>query len=368
MKFWDRQQDARSETRRLLLGFAIAVVVLVASVHWALAVAWSLMAAVLPVHLPFPAGFLTANVGVSLLLVLGGWWVETSNLRAGGVKLAKRVGARELRPSLSHAEQRLSNIVDELCIAAHMPRPQVMVMPRIDAINAFAAGWDESDAVVAVTQGALDYLTREEMQGMVAHELSHLHEGDTRLKMRLAGMVFGLELVYNFGDTLRERRGLAWWFGSAIMVAGFAGWLTGRLLKAAVSRQREYLADARAVQWTRSRDGIGGVLRKVMAQRMRTPAGHAEAPACTGLAYPALQHMLLVDVDGSRRMERWLDTHPTLADRVQRVYGRRMQPLPAVPVTVAWEPAHHDGKADGHAGAEGGATIASQVDPFARWG
>ncbi len=73
--------------------------------------------------------------------------METSNLRAGGVKLAKRVGARELRPSLSHAEQRLSNIVDELCIAAHMPRPQVMVMPRIDAINAFAAGWDESDAV-----------------------------------------------------------------------------------------------------------------------------------------------------------------------------------------------------------------------------
>ena len=371
MKFWDHQQNARSETRRLLLGFAIAIVVLVAAVHVALVVAWSLMAAVLPVHLPFPAGFLAANVGVSLLLVLGGWWVETSNLRAGGVKLARRVGARELRPSLSHAEQRLSNIVDELCIAAHMPRPQVMVMPRIDAINAFAAGWDESDAVLAVTQGALDYLTREEMQGMVAHELSHLHEGDTRLKMQLAGMVFGLELVYNFGDTLRERGGLAWWFGSAIMGAGFAGWLTGRLLKAAVSRQREYLADARAVQWTRSRDGLGGVLRKVMAQRRDTPAGYGQQPVRAGLAHPALQHMLLVDVDGRSRMERWLDTHPTLADRVQRVYGRRMQPLPAVPVTVAWEPAHHDGTADGHGGAAacspGAATIASQVDPFARF-
>jgi heat shock protein HtpX len=226
MKFWDHQEDARSETRRLLLGFGVAVAVLVIAVHAALVVAWWLMAALLPVHLPFPAGFLAANVGVSLMLVLGGWWVETSNLRAGGVKLAKRVGARELRPSLSHAEQRLSNIVDELCIAAHIPRPEIMVMPRTDAINAFAAGWDESDAVVAVTQGALDYLNREEMQGMVAHELSHLHEGDTRLKMQLAGMVFGLELVYNFGDTLRERRGLAWWFGSAIMLAGFAGWLT----------------------------------------------------------------------------------------------------------------------------------------------
>ena len=275
MKFWDHQHSARSETRRLLFAFALAVAVLVAAVHGALVVAWLLMVAVLPVHLPFPAGFLAVNVGVSLMLVLGGWWVETSNLRAGGVKLAQRIGAREARPSVSHAEQRLCNIVQELSIAAHMPQPQVMVVPRTDAINAFAAGWDASDAVVAVTQGALDHLKREELQGMVAHELSHLHEGDTRLKMRLAGMVFGLELVYNFGDEVRERRGLAWLFGSAIMLAGFAGWLAGRMLKAAVSRQREYLADARAVQWTRSRDGLGGVLRKVMAQRRDTPPTRA---------------------------------------------------------------------------------------------
>ncbi|MNV61617.1 hypothetical protein D3C71_1541310 [compost metagenome] len=235
-------------------------------------------------------------------------------------------------------------------------------MPRADAINAFAAGWDETDAVVAVTQGALDYLNREEMQGMVAHELSHLHEGDTRLKMRLAGMVFGLELVYNFGDTMRERRGLAWWFGSAIMLAGFAGWLTGRMLKAAVSRQREYLADARAVQWTRSKEGLGGVLRKVMAQRRDTPAGYAENPTHTGLAHPAVQHMLLVDVGGGSRMERWLDTHPTLEDRVQRVYGRRMQPLPAVPVAAAPESAWRD-----EGVSPGAVSIASLVDPFARF-
>ena len=366
MKFWDHQEDARSETRRLLLGFAIAVAVLIAAVHGALVVAWWIMAALLPGNLPFPAGFLAANVGVSLMLVLGGWWVETSNLRAGGVKLAQRAGARELRPSLSHAEQRLANIVDELCIAAHMPRPQVMVMPRTDAINAFAAGWDESDAVVAVTQGALDYLNREEMQGMVAHELSHLHEGDTRLKMRLAGMVFGLELVYNFGDTMRERRGLAWWFGSAIMLAGLAGWLTGRMLKAAVSRQREYLADARAVQWTRSRDGLGGVLRKVMAQRRATPPGYEEH-SHRGLNHPSVQHMLLVDVEGLGRMERWLDTHPTLDDRVQRVYGRRMSPIKVEPLTTPPEPAARRTDGAGGSMTPGAASIASQVDPFARF-
>ena len=122
MKFWDHQHSARSETRRLLLAFALAVAVLVAAVHGALVVAWLLMVAVLPVHLPFPAGFLAVNVGVSLMLVLGGWWVETSNLRAGGVKLAQRIGAREARPSVSHAEQRLCNIVQELSIAAHMPK------------------------------------------------------------------------------------------------------------------------------------------------------------------------------------------------------------------------------------------------------
>lgn len=362
MKFWKHQSNARSETRRLLLAFALAVVVLVVAVHAALALAWLLMAAVLPVHLPFPRGFLAANVGVSLMLVLGGWWVETSNLRAGGVKLARRIGARELRPSLSHAEQRLANVVDELCIAAHMPRPQVMVMPRTDAINAFAAGWDASDAVVAVTQGALDYLNREEMQGLVAHELSHLHEGDTRLKMQLAGMVFGLELVYNFGDTVRERGGLAWWFGSAIMLAGFAGWLTGRMLKAAVSRQREFLADARAVQWTRSRDGLGGVLRKVMHQRRSVPAGYADH-SHSGLYHPSVQHMLLVDVVGIGRLEQRLDAHPSLEDRVQRVYGRRMPPLPAVPVTAAPEapPSTAAGVAPG------AVSIASLVDPFARF-
>lgn len=362
MKFWDHQDSARSETRRLLLGFALAVAVLVVAVHAALALAWVLMAAVLPGQLPFPQGFLAANVGVSLMLVLGGWWVETSNLRAGGVKLARRVGARELRPSLSHAEQRLSNIVDELCIAAHMPRPEIMVMPRADAINAFAAGWDEHDAVIAVTQGALDYLNREEMQGMVAHELSHLHEGDTRMKMQLAGMVFGLELVYNFGDTLRERRGLSWWFGSAIMLAGFAGWLTGRMLKAAVSRQREYLADARAVQWTRSRDGLGGVLRKVMAQRRDLPRGYEEH-SHKGLNHPSVQHMLLVDLGGGGRMERWLDSHPTLDERVQRLYGRQMQPIKVMPVAAGPEPAWRPE----NAGQPAGVTLASLVDPFARY-
>ena len=332
MRFFDHQQAARAETRRLLLAFVLAVILLVAAVHGALVLAWLLLAAfisaLLPVSLSFPTGFLAVNVGVSLLLVLGGWWVETSQLRAGGLRLAQRVGAREARPSVSQAEQRFCNVLDELCIAGGVARPQPVVLARADAINAFAAGWDEHDAVIAVTQGALDQLTREELQGMVAHELSHLREGDTRLKMQLAGMVYGLELVYNFGDTVRERGGLGTLFGSAIMGAGFAGWLAGRMLKAAVSRQREFLADARAVQWTRSRDGLGGVLRKVMTQRRD---GAMQRLGRSGIDHPALQHMLLVEAGADGPWADWLASHPTLAQRVRRIYGRPMGPLPLAP-------------------------------------
>ncbi|GAA4001427.1 hypothetical protein GCM10022279_26710 [Comamonas faecalis] len=340
MRFWDRQDAARTRTRRLLLAFALAVVLLLVAVHAALVLAWLLLRMALGFDLPFPAGFLATNVGVSLMLVLGGWWIETSNLSAGGVELARRVGAREARPGISHADQRLCNVVDELCIAAQMSRPQAMVLPRVTAINAFAAGWDESDAVVAVSQGALDWLTREQLQGMVAHELSHLHEGDTRLNMQLAGMVFGLELIFNFGDTVRERGGLAWWFGSAIMVAGSAGWLAGRLLKAAVSRQREYLADARAVQWTRSRDGLGGTLRKVMAQQQTLAGQRTTATAGNAaLAHHAVQHMLLVELPGwDGRWRHYLDSHPSLQERVRAIYGRAMGPLPLVAASEAPEP------------------------------
>jgi Zn-dependent protease with chaperone function len=323
MRFFELQDEARARTTRLLLLFALAVGATVAGVHYALAASWWLLTLLMPVHLGEPPLFLAVNIGVTLLLVLGGWWIETSNLqRAGGAeRLARRIGAREARPSTSHAEQRLCNIVDEVCIAAHMPRPTVMVLPRHQAINAFATGWSEDDAVVAVTQGALDLLTRDELQGLVAHECSHIHEGDTRLNMQLHGMVAGLELVWGFGDAVRERPGVARVFGSAIMAVGSIGWIAGRCLQASVSRQREFLADARAVQWTRSRDGLGGVLRKAMTQRAHA-AGMPSEPAWPATALHLLLLGHLAEKGG------WFDAHPPLAARIQRIYGRRMAPLP----------------------------------------
>lgn len=326
--FWDRQADARQRSRRLLLGFVLCVALCLAVVHGGLTLAWWLL-----FHgWPYPRGFVLANVGMTLFLIIGGWWLEHEAMRAGGRKLAQRIGARALQPDRHADEHQLHNIVQEMCVAAHMLPPQVVVLARADAINAFAAGWEPEDAILAVTQGALDYLSREELQGLVAHELSHLKEGDTRLNMQMAGMVYGLELIYNFGQALREHAGpLGRWFGMAVMAAGWIGWFSGQVLKAAVSRQREWLADARALQWTRSRDGLGGVLRKVLYQREQAEqaARHwrAQPHSHTGLYHPLVQHMLLVEVPEHSRLEHWLDAHPPLEQRIARVYGRRMSSL-----------------------------------------
>ena len=330
MKFFEFQRNARGQTRRLLCWFAIMVVLLVLAVNAVMALAWWLTVAG---YLGYPSHFFAVNTGVVLLFVLGGWWMETSNLEGGGVKLAQRLGAREARPSQSADEQRYVNIVNELAIAAQMRAPQAMVLARESSINAFATGWGEQDAVVAVTQGALDALTREEMQGLVAHELSHIREGDTRLNMRLAGMVFGLEMIYRMGQAMirpddRGRRHLWLILGFAVMSVGWLGWLAGHALQAAVSRQREHLADARAIQWTRNRDGLGRVLRKILGQLR-------EHGAIVTLDQPTVQHMLLVSGE-SGWVGRWLDSHPPLPDRIARIYGGRM---PALPVLQGREPA-----------------------------
>lgn len=324
MRFFEFQRDARGQTRRLLFWFAVMVLALVFLINAVLALAWTLTWGG---AFGFPRHFFLVNTGVTLLFVLGGWWVETSNLQGGGVVLAQRLGAREARPSGNPDEQRFANVVQELSIAAGMRAPQAMVLPREDGINAFATGWDVDDAVVAVTRGALEGLTREEMQGLVAHELSHIREGDTRLNMRLAGMVFGLEMIYRLGQSLmapdeKGRRHLATLLGVAIMAVGWLGWLAGHALQAAMSRQREFLADARAVQWTRNREGLGRVLRKALGQSAE------DADSSSGVGNPLVQHMLLVS--GERgRWGRWLDSHPPLTQRIERIYGGKMPALQA---------------------------------------
>ncbi|MDB5885985.1 MAG: peptidase Ste24p [Polaromonas sp.] len=321
MRFFEAQENARAQTLRLLVLFSLVVACLLLALNGALALTWRL---VFSASSAYPAYFFSVNTGLVLLFVLGGWWLEASVLQRGGQALARQAGAREAWPASRPAEQQLSNIVSELAIAASMRAPQAMVLPREHSINAFAAGWDETDAIVAVTQGALDRLTRDELQGLLAHEFSHLREGDTQLNMRLAGMVYGLEMVFNLGRQMcvsdeEGRHSILALPGFAVMATGSLGWLAGRALKAAVSRQREFLADARAVQFTRSKEGLGGVLRKI--------EGELAARLTGGMAHrlhPAVQHMLLVS---AAARSPWLASHPPLAERIRRIYGR---PMPAL--------------------------------------
>lgn len=325
MLMFERQREARAQTFRLVSLFLVMTVLLCLAVNAAMACLWWLLWGVWHRGMvSLPAYWFETTTGLVLLYVLGGWWLETSRIRdAGGVRFAERLGARRLNASSDFDERRFENIVHEMALASGMKRPTPMVLARENSINAFATGWDEDDAVVAVTRGALEYLTREELQGLVAHEFSHILEGDTRLSMRLAGMVMGVELIHRGGHALFDpdwpaRSGLLAAVGVLLMGVGGLGWLAGRMLQAAVARQREYLADARAVQWTRSKDGLGGVLRKVAGQREQDEASPYRSPA--------VQHLFLVSDEEPAR-HRWLDPHPPLQERIRRIYGVTMPPI-----------------------------------------
>jgi Zn-dependent protease with chaperone function len=331
MRFRQHQDEARRQTRRLLGLFALVVIVLVLAVNGVLALLWWLL---VPWAASLPPYFVATNTGLVLLYVLGGWAVESSRLADGGaLRIARLAGAREAQAgrgnSLARLEGRFVNVVQEMAIASGVrPPPAAWVLARDDAINAFAVGWGPDDALVAVSRGALERLTREELQGVVAHEFSHLVHEDGALNLRLVGMVWGLQLIWNLGLALAEpdergRRGAGFPVGLVLLAVGFLGWLAGRALQAAVSRQREFLADASAVKYTRQVDGLGGALRKLADQQAAGEYRLASAQAGT------IQHLLFAP---SIRPPRWrslLATHPPLAERIARLYGHAVDSLPA---------------------------------------
>ena len=350
MRFFEHQRQARAQSRRLSFFFAGVIVLQLVLVNAALLLPFLFVAWLF--HIPLsqldrltPQFFFMVNTGVSLFYILGGWWIESSRLADGGHALAKRIGALPAQrlennrgvASSRAAEIQFTNIVQEMALAANMRPPTAFVLPRDASINAFAAGWDETDSIICVTQGALDHLSRDELMGLVAHEFSHIYEGDTRLNMRLAGMVLGLELLHNLGiavtegsDNKLDLPGAI--LGSVLRGAGWLGWTAARMMKAAISREREFLADARAVQYTRQKDGLGATLRKVQWQREHGWDGDR-----SGLQHPAVQHMLLVgDCPSSRAL---LQTHPPIAERIKRIYGRSMPALAADTgtATAAWK-------------------------------
>lgn len=240
----------------------------------------------------------------------------------GGSYVAESVGGRFVDPRSTNPKDRLIlNVVQEMSLAAALPTPPIYILP-VQAINAFAAGLTPTNAAIAITDGALNTLSREELQGVIAHEFGHIHNGDMRISMRLAAMVMGFFfLIYialrvlQFSPRDRDRKG-----GNPIMIAaliilaaGALSWLCGSILKASVSRQREYLADASAVQFTRNPNGIANALRKIAKESTH------KMPK-SGIAYSHLYF------DDETVWSSIFATHPPLKKRIEAIEGGKFLP------------------------------------------
>lgn len=310
MRFRRYQDEARVATRVLVLLFALTVLFTVLGVNLALALAWRLPFG----RTPYPIWFFQTNTAVTLGFVLGGAWLESLQLREGGTRVAALLGGREIVTARTAVERRLRNVVDEMAIAARLKAPRLFVLDREDAINSLAAGWEQRDSVVIVTRGALERLTRDELQGVVAHEFAHILHGDTRLNMRLVGMVYGLQMVFNFGRSLmapggeRGRSGPGALIGLALAGVGSVGWLAGRLLKAGVSRQREYLADASGALLCRNPDALARALEKISADPEPLEAAN-KATAHLYFSNPLREH--------SSFLNNLFSTHPPVEERIR---------------------------------------------------
>ncbi|MEJ6561530.1 MAG: M48 family metallopeptidase [Akkermansiaceae bacterium] len=286
MDFFEAQEQARRKTKWLVLWFILSIIGVVAAVD---ALIFFTMGQNAGSGL---GGLLLVSSAATAGLILAASGFKSMQLSSGGAVVAKDLGGRLLMPGTGdHKEKQLLNIVEEMAIASGMPVPQVYLMDNEEGINAFAAGTEPSNAVIGVTRGTLQRLNREELSGVVAHEFSHILNGDMRLNMRLIGLVFGLVVISIVGRGLvemlrfqsfsnrRNKEGggvmLALFaIGLGLIVIGSLGVFFGRLIQASISRQREFLADASAVQFTRNPDGIAGALKKIggagLGSKMKT--------------------------------------------------------------------------------------------------
>ncbi|MCC6212145.1 MAG: M48 family metallopeptidase, partial [Burkholderiales bacterium] len=331
--FFENQQLARRNTKLLVLMYALAVAGVIVAVDLVIGglYAWGNYGRPGTLQLSL-AGQLKSVPSVlylwgaagtaALIFVVSGW--NIMQLAGGGKAVAEMCGARRVDPGTRDPlERRLVNVVEEMAIASGVRVPAVYVMDGEPGINAFAAGYDVSDSIVAVTRGTLETLNRDELQGVVGHEFSHILNGDMRLNIRMIGVLAGIVFIGSVGEFLmRSQRGSGsnnkgaapiFFAGIALLLIGYIGLFFARLIKAAVSRQREFLADASSVQFTRNPDGIAGALDQIEAA--------AEGSLIAGRHAEDLSHMYFGQ-GIAVRLSGLFDTHPPVEERIQRVHSR----------------------------------------------
>ncbi len=320
-QFFERQEVQRSQTQWLVVAFIAAL--LLVTVVFNLVIIVGLIGHPREVLEEHPeVVFWISLVVLGTMLIAS--WHRASQLRAGGAVVARGLGGVSVNASEGDLKRkRLLNVVEEMAIAARIRKPQVYVLPDEPGINAFAAGTSPENAVVALTQGALDKLDRDQLQAIVGHEFSHILNGDMKINMRLTAWIFGLFVITNIAVRIMGKR-----FGGkdaarlklvafGIFIAGSVGLFAGRLLQAAVSRRREHLADASAVQFTRN--------PQALQSAFITMAASAEGSRLLNVGAVNVAHMFFAGSEAPWAQKlgtSWFATHPTLEERVRALDGR----------------------------------------------
>jgi len=332
MDFFRHQEMARRRTGFLIGCYVAAVVLIILAVYAAVVLIFFYGRGAGVGRRPdlFDPTVFLAVAGGTLAIILGGTFYKISQLSSGGETVARLLGGRPVNPETTDAdERRILNVVEEMAIASGLPVPRVFILDEEDSINAFAAGFTPDDAVIGVTRGCAKLLTRDELQGVIGHEISHILNGDMRLNIRLMGVLHGILVIALIGygilrtigrsssrtrSSSRGRGGAAtlaiMLFGLLLMIIGYIGVFFAKLIKSAVSRQREFLADAASVQFTRNPGGIAGALRKIAgwAAGSRLSTEHAEEAS----------HLFF----GNALARSWfslMSTHPPIEERIRRI-------------------------------------------------
>ncbi|HHF2852133.1 TPA: M48 family metallopeptidase [Vibrio diabolicus] len=328
MNFFDHQDTARQRTGLLVFLFSLAVVTITGLVS---VLSIGIYYGVTGEHFDQETALtyvLLCFAGVLLVVAISSMVRLSALTSNGGRGVAESIGGKLISSNTLDAKHRqLLNVVEEMAIASGIPVPPVYVMQEERGINAFAAGMSIDDAVIGVTQGALDSFTRDELQGVIAHEFSHILNGDMRLNTRLIGVLFGITCIAHFGHLVLDNthhtsrvsrsssdsdKGFAVIMLIAIicLVLGWIGTLFGSMIKAAISRQREFLADASAVQFTRNDQGIAGALKKI--------GSHMAGSSLNTKASDEMSHMMF----GQSKLSGFsglFATHPPLEERIRRI-------------------------------------------------
>ena len=364
MDFFSAQDSARKKTKWLMLLFAIGVLALVILTNLFLnmllafsteSVNGTLHQSVTQLQNQFNwPRFLGVGAVVVMVIFLGSTY-RTLSLSKGGKSVAEMMGGRLVTGDTQNpGDRRLINVVEEIAIASGTQVPLVYVMENEPGINAFAAGLTQSDAVIAVTRGCVDQLSRSELQGVIAHEFSHILNGDMRINMRLIGVLFGILMIgligrflmrsgfYSGSSRSRNDKGLGLVsIGIGLAILGYAGTFFGNWIKASISRQREFLADASAVQFTREPDGIANALKKIGASSSGSVIRHPDSAE--------LSHAYFSN--GMRSFfGSMFATHPPLKERIKRIQPRWDGKFEVKPAPTYAQPEKTE--AGGHMGRE----------------